>query len=70
MLFLFIFNLFQVCIYLIILFSNYLSPLLGTSSNCNRDEYDCGTGECIPVNRVCDGFVDCMGSADEQNCGE
>ena len=44
---------------------------LGVSGNgCTAVEYRCRvTGECIPAQWICDGEVDCLGSAsDEEKC--
>ena len=41
-----------------------------TGNGCTAEEYRCRvTGECIPAQWICDGEVDCPGSAaDEENC--
>ena len=35
---------------------------------CADDQYKCGSGECIPKNRLCDGYDDCIDISDELNC--
>ncbi len=37
-------------------------------SACNGDEYNCNSGSCIPMERLCDGRNDCEDMSDEVNC--
>ena len=41
-------------------------------ATCNKDQFRCGTGECIPDAYKCDGYVDCPGHDDEHEdtCGK
>ena len=37
---------------------------------CNRDEWKCSNGECIPAEWRCDNVrYDCSDNSDEENCG-
>ena len=36
---------------------------------CERDEFHCGEGRCIPYYKRCNGYIDCFDRSDEQNCG-
>ncbi|KAG7174655.1 Very low-density lipoprotein receptor-like 2 [Homarus americanus] len=40
----------------------------GAVSNCPGDEIECGSGECMPKNRFCDGTPDCADDSDENAC--
>ena len=35
-----------------------------------EDKFDCGNGESVDVDRVCDMVEDCDNAADERNCGD
>ena len=35
---------------------------------CPEGFFQCGTGHCLPENRVCDGYSDCPDASDEENC--
>lgn len=38
--------------------------------SCNKNtEFSCTTGQCIPLNQKCDGFIQCSDASDEQLCG-
>lgn len=39
-------------------------------SACATDgsEYTCLSGNCIPIEKVCDGVIDCPDGEDERNC--
>lgn len=37
---------------------------------CGRDQFSCTSGQCVPLDFVCDGDYDCSDRSDEQNCGE
>ena len=36
---------------------------------CKVNEYRCDNGECIPLDKKCDGFSHCLDNSDEKNCG-
>jgi len=36
-------------------------------SDCS-DNFECNDGSCIPINRLCNGIIDCEDGADEANC--
>lgn len=36
--------------------------------NCQPDEFACPNDRCIPQQRVCDDYEDCLGGEDEHNC--
>ncbi|CAG0910580.1 unnamed protein product, partial [Cyprideis torosa] len=38
-------------------------------SRC-KDNFRCGSGQCVPMSAVCDGFTDCRDSSDERNCAK
>lgn len=50
--------------------SKYLvfSYLLYSASACDADRFDCGNGECIDKEFVCDGVEDCGNNKDEEGC--
>jgi len=35
---------------------------------CKEDQFECAPGYCVPLSRRCDGYTDCIGGRDEQNC--
>ncbi len=35
---------------------------------CPPDMFTCGSGECIQVTYICDGWNDCIDGKDEDNC--
>lgn len=35
---------------------------------CREDQFECAAGYCVPLSRRCDGYTDCVGGRDEQNC--
>ncbi len=39
-----------------------------TSGACNVDEFECGSGECIPLTWLCDSASDCADGSDELTC--
>jgi Low-density lipoprotein receptor domain class A len=44
-------------------------PSRGDSSqSCTRNEWQCSSGDCIPLRAHCDGRGDCSDFSDERNC--
>ena len=39
-------------------------------STCQDGFFKCLSGRCLPNDRVCDGYVDCVHSEDEDSCGK
>lgn len=37
---------------------------------CAPQQYLCKSGECIDINKVCNGQKDCQDNSDEKGCGE
>jgi hypothetical protein len=35
---------------------------------CKEEQFECTPGYCVPLSRRCDGYTDCVGGKDEQNC--
>ena len=38
------------------------------SANCDSDEFECDSGECIDEDRQCDDVDDCFDGSDEDGC--
>ena len=46
------------------------NDLLELSLNaCNDDEFNCRNGECIPIQKRCNGIPNCSDKSDEKQCG-
>ena len=41
---------------------------LHISANCDSDEFECDSGECIDEDRQCDDVDDCFDGSDEEGC--
>lgn len=39
-------------------------------AGCQASEWECGTGQCIPMSSRCDNRYDCQDGSDESDCGE
>ncbi len=37
--------------------------------SCTSDQFECGSGECIDSDQLCDLTRHCIDGTDEQNCG-
>ncbi|KAK8728355.1 hypothetical protein OTU49_009247, partial [Cherax quadricarinatus] len=38
------------------------------ANDCFADNFQCANGICIPMDRVCDGVLNCVTGTDEDNC--
>lgn len=47
---------------------NVLIFICCSHSGCPDGEFQCGSGECISLKRMCDNFPDCTDESDEKNC--
>ncbi|XP_006128902.2 enteropeptidase [Pelodiscus sinensis] len=41
---------------------------LGMPAPCGPKDYQCGSGECIPLDNLCDGHLQCKDGSDETEC--
>ncbi|XP_013385766.1 atrial natriuretic peptide-converting enzyme-like [Lingula anatina] len=49
-----------------ICFTHYQVP--GEDAVCPPEKFQCSATECIPMHHRCDGFPNCLGDKDEENC--
>ena len=40
------------------------------SGGCQPGQYQCGDGNCVNKNQICDGKYDCVDWADERDCSK
>ena len=40
------------------------------SGGCKSGQYQCGNGNCVNKNQICDGKYDCVDWADERDCSK
>ena len=40
------------------------------SGGCKPGQYQCGDGNCVNKNQICDGKYDCVDWADERDCSK
>ena len=40
------------------------------SGGCKSGQYQCGDGNCVNKNQICDGKYDCVDWADERDCSK
>ena len=48
---------------------DFIRIYFSASNTCPDKWFECGNGQCIPVEWQCDGEQQCRNSKDEQNCG-
>ena len=48
--------------------SLYLKSFI-SDVNCNKDQFKCKDGQCIPKVWKCDKVTDCQDKSDEDDCG-
>lgn len=46
--------------------ANYTNECIVTE--CDRDQWTCKSGQCIPVAAYCNDIPDCLDNSDEENC--
>lgn len=46
----------------------HLCCMMADYRECLSEDFKCGSGLCIPVDKKCDGYLDCRDHSDEDQC--